>query len=453
MKKLSALLALLCLVTPAFAQSASQLKRELRQLERAAKKDPTALVAAGNWASDKGLAKDAKRIFQQALKIDPDNVAANAALGNENVDGKWLTAKVAAEVRQKAREAEFKSKGMVKVAGAWVAKDQVDDAKKGVFHYDGDCVTKSEYIALTGDMVRHPITGALIATKHLPKAEERQFPIGTEGRWASEKEANQYHADREHPWIVRTNYCNIVSTLPIGAIEEMQHPADRGVERVRPFFDLRAAPPSQRPTIVVASTMDEFKEWGSALGDETSAFGVFLTLPDGVIRLPVTGQVRPTVTWREKDWVTRYVQHASAMAYASALCSGGGEAVPLWMLHGFGTVAGRFDNANDAAWFGKQFQAKGGIKNIEAWFNSFAINAEMQPTEIEYNIFHAGLVVAFAAESGNEAALKALQDFNAAVASGRSKSVAKSVAKFRKVIADNEDELRKYLQTVIKRGS
>ena len=49
--------------------------------------------------------------------------------------------------------------------------------------------------------------------------------------------------------------------------------------------------------------------------------------------------------------------------------------------------------------------------------------------------------------------MKALQDFNAAVASGRSKSVAKSVAKFRKVIVDNEDELRKYLQTVIKRGS
>lgn len=453
MKKLSALMALLCFVTPAFAQSAAQLKRELRQMERSAKKDPAALVTAGNWASEKGLAKDAKRIFQQALRIDPDNTAANAALGNENVDGKWLTAKVAAEVRQKAREAEFKAKGMVRVAGAWVDKDQVADAKKGVFHYDGDCVTKAEYMALTGDMVRHPITGTLIAAKHLSKAEERRFPIGTEGRWGDEKEANQYHADRERPWIVRSNYCNLVSTLPIGAIEQLQHPADRGVERVRVFFDMRNTSPSQRPTVVVASTMDEFNEWGAALGDETSAFGVFLTLPDGMIRLPVTGEVRPAITWREKDWVTRYVQHAAAMAYAAALCADGGEAVPLWMLHGFGTVAGRFDNANDAAWFGKQFQAKGGIKNVEAWFNSFAINPEMQTADLEYNIFHAGLVVAFAAESGNEEALKALQDFNAAIASGKSKAVAKSVAKFRKVIADNEDALRQYLQTVIKRGS
>jgi len=452
MKKLSALIALLIFATPELAQTPSQLKRELRQMERAAKKDVPALVDAGIWARDKGLAADAKRIFQRALKIDPDNKGANEALGNEQVEGRWVTAKFASEIRQKLREADFKARGLVRVAGAWVEQERVDDAKKGLFHFDGDYVTKAEYLALTGDMVRHPVTGSIIAAKDLEKAEQGLFPIGSEGRWVSEKDANRHHIDRRRPWVVRTNYCNVISTLPIGAIEELRHPADRGVERVRPIFGLRQPPPSRRPTIVVASTMDEFNEWGNEMGDEASAFGVFLVVPDGSVRLAMVGAVRPVITWREKDWVTRYVQHAAGMAYAASMSSETGDVVPLWMLHGFGTLAGRFDNDADAAWFGKQFQAKGGIKNVSAWFNSFAISGDMQPTDIEYNIYHSGLVISFAAEGGNDEALTAMQAFGNALATGKSKTVAKSVANFEKVLSKNDEGLRRHLQMLIKKG-
>jgi peptide/nickel transport system ATP-binding protein len=86
-------LVLLLVLAAATGQSAAQLKNELKTKETAAKKDPQKLYEVGVWAKEKALAVDAKRIFEAVVKIKPDHAGAHEALGDELVEGKWMSAK------------------------------------------------------------------------------------------------------------------------------------------------------------------------------------------------------------------------------------------------------------------------------------------------------------------------------------------------------------------------
>ena len=98
---------LLLALAPAHAQSAAQLKTELKAKETSAKKDPEKLFETAQWAKEKALAVDAKRLFEAVLKVKPDHAGANEALGNQLVEGKWLAAKDADALRKKALAAEY----------------------------------------------------------------------------------------------------------------------------------------------------------------------------------------------------------------------------------------------------------------------------------------------------------------------------------------------------------
>jgi hypothetical protein len=436
------------------AQTPAQLKQELRAKEAAAKQDAEALFAVGKWADENGLGAEARRIYQNVLKIAPEHEGANLALGNELVAGKWLTAKDAEAERKKALDAEFKAKGWVQVDGVWVAKEHAADAKKGIFHHEGGIVSKEEMLALMGGMVRHPVTGELIDKSHLAEAEARKFPIGTEGRWVEEKEADRFHADRERPWVFRSDHCTLLSTLPVAKLELVKNFADRGVEHVLPIFGLATVAPAHRPTVVIASTEDEFRGFGTSLGDETSSYGAFLATDDGRarVRVPYQGEVRPAVCLWHKEWGEFYLRHAAALAYVGGLCAGARAEVPLWFLHAAAGYASRFENLKDASWFGEQHQQKGGVKELKGWFNSFAINGEMESKQIDYNIYQAGLLISFAATGGDDKATKALQEVTAAFADGKSQAIDKSIDKLKTLLLGKEDEIRRHLQTVIAKG-
>ncbi len=454
MRFLHCLLAFFVLAAVVPAQTPAQLKRELRTMESAAKKDPDALVEAAKWAREKGLVRDARRIFNNVLKQDPNHAGANEALGNEQVDGVWMTAKAAQDARAKARAAEYKAKGMVEVDGAWVEKGQVDDAKRGVFHFDGDRVTKDEYELLSTDYVRHPVTGQIIARKDLSKAEAREFPVGDRQspRWVSESDADRFHADPEKPWVYRTHYATILSTAPIKMLEELRTHGDRGYERVKPLLGTIELAPGARPVIFLASTQDEFRQFGSQWGDETSAYGIFLAQEEVLLEMPMHEPVRPIVAMLEKDWAPYYIRHASAVGYLNRVMQAAGTQLPLWFIHGVGSLASRFDNGRDAGWFGQQHAKKGGVRNLQAWFNSFAINGEMESSELDYNIYQAGLVLSFAMEGGDSESTEALQAVTAALQAGKAKAISKSVQDFQSVISTKEAELKAYLAEVIKKG-
>jgi hypothetical protein len=442
-------LALALAATPALAQSPAQLKTELKTKEAAAKKDPDALFEVGKWAADKALAADSKRIFQAVLKIKPDHAAANEALGNALVEGKWIPAKEAEALRKKAQAAEYAAKGMVDVGGVWVEKDKVEDAKRGVFHHDGQLVTKAELLALQGGKVRHPDTGELIDPKHLEKAQNKYYPVGSEGRWVDLKEADTYHSEPKRPWVVRSQHGTIVTTLGLAKIEELQRELDVAIEKVATLFGGRMLPPTLRPVVLVAATETEYRDHGANLSDGPDAAGAFMAPAEAKLPIRDVGEMSFAVCNNHKDWGIRYLRHAAALAYANGLAVESGNALPLWLCEGIGSYTSRFQNDSDAGWFGKQHMAKGGVRNLKSFFQTFAINGDMESKDVDYNLFQSGLCVSFAAHGGDAKVTEALQGLAAALTSGAKGSGAKAVSKLEAELIAAEPKLAAYLQQLI----
>lgn len=447
--KISTYLSLVLAVLPAplMAQSAAQLKKELRSKEQAAKKDPEALFEAGKWAQAKALDADARRLFEKVLKIAPDHAGANEALGNELVEGKWLPTKEAEQARLKAKAAEFAAQGFVEVDGVWVAPDHVDDAKRGVFHHDDEIVTRQEKVAFLQGMVRHPETGQLIDAKFLEQAKGGYFPIDG-GRWVDLAEADKYHSDISRPWIIRYAYGSLVSSLPLKKLQELKPMAEQGHEKVAPLFGGRVVAPALRPVVIVAKTEADYRTYGTELGDGSDAAGSFLMRPEARFKVPLQGEVRAAVCDNHKDWGQRYVRHSAAMAYANAIAEQDGVQLPLWFLEGVGSYTSRFDNDGDAGWFGKQHVAKGGVGNIKAFFAGFAISGEMESKDIAFNIFQAGLLLSYATRGGDKEVTAAMEAVTEAL-SGKSKGADKAIEKLEKKLIGAKDGVAAHLQELI----
>jgi hypothetical protein len=72
-------------------------------------KDGEGWAALGRWASDKGLTAQSREAYHRVLAVDPANAEANAALGNVQVNGRWMT------------EAEgYRARGYVQFEGEWM---------------------------------------------------------------------------------------------------------------------------------------------------------------------------------------------------------------------------------------------------------------------------------------------------------------------------------------------
>jgi hypothetical protein len=451
---MKALFAVLALLAPALAQNAAQIKQELKTKETAAKQDADALFEVGRWAAEKGLAAEAKRIYQAVLKIRADHEGANVAIGNAQFEGKWLPAKEAEALRRKAEAAQYAAKGLVDVQGVWVEKEHVDDAKRGVFHHEKELVTKDEKVLLMRGHVRHPDTGELIDPKFQDKAAQHLHPIGNEGRWVDVTEADKFHTDAQRPWFVRSAYCTLGSNLPLAQIDTLRQEADKAVERVREAFGELPLKPIHRPVVLIADTTQKFQELGTVFSDGTDAAGAFLARDreDAQIRVPMLGNVRPSVTLSEGKHTPYYVRHAAAMAWLSGASEISGADLPLWLVEGAGSLARYFVNDSDAGWYGKQQMQRGGVKNLKAFFAGFHIDSAMEQADMLSHLYLAGLVVAYAsskqADPAAAAAWKAVKDA-LAVPGGASK-VGPAVEKFAAAMVPLEAKLTAYLQDLLK---
>ncbi|MFT4840833.1 MAG: hypothetical protein ACI8UD_000383 [Planctomycetota bacterium] len=441
-------LALAILAAPLASQSAAALKKQLKQQESAAKKDPEALFEAGKWAQEANLEKDAERIFKKVLKLAKDHVGANTELGNQLIDDKWWPEKVAKKMRAKAMQAEYSAKGYKKIDDIWVPPAEVADARKGIFNHEGEKVTRDEKEQLQAGKVRHPATGQLIDKSNLEKANNGYFPLrGT--KWGDQKEANQYHSELGRPWIIRTELAQIMSTLPIEKIQDLKTNVTQGIEKASPLFAGRKVSPSKRPLIIIAKTQAEFREYATQLGDGTDVAGAFLIREDAEFTIPGQGQVRPAICENEKDWGQRYIRHAAAIAYVNAIAEEGGSDLPLWFVHGVGSYTSRFENDSDAGWFGKQHVAKGGVSNIKSFLSGFTLSGDLESPKIAFNLFQAGLLLSYATQGGNREVTDAMVGVTDALSGKGKVGVGKAITKLETLLADNQDAIVVHLKKLI----
>ena len=72
-------------------------------------KDREGWAALGRWASDQGLSAQSREAYHRVLTINPTDAEANQALGNVQVNGRWMT-----------EEAGNRALGYVQFEGQWM---------------------------------------------------------------------------------------------------------------------------------------------------------------------------------------------------------------------------------------------------------------------------------------------------------------------------------------------
>jgi hypothetical protein len=71
--------------------------------------DVSGWLALGDWANGQGLSTQAREAYNRAKSASPNDPRANAALGNVQVDGRWLS-----------EDESYRAKGFVKFEGDWI---------------------------------------------------------------------------------------------------------------------------------------------------------------------------------------------------------------------------------------------------------------------------------------------------------------------------------------------
>ncbi len=76
--------------------------------------DADAHLALGDWCRDQRLDREARRHWQRAVELDPENRPAHGRLGHIRYDGRWLT-----------DDEYHEARGFVRVDGKWVHRDEL----------------------------------------------------------------------------------------------------------------------------------------------------------------------------------------------------------------------------------------------------------------------------------------------------------------------------------------
>jgi hypothetical protein len=86
---------------------------------RIAPGDAAGFVALGGWASSQGLGAQAREAYNRALAASPNDPRANAALGNVQVDGRWVS-----------EDEGYRARGYVQLEGEWMTPAEHDKVQR-----------------------------------------------------------------------------------------------------------------------------------------------------------------------------------------------------------------------------------------------------------------------------------------------------------------------------------
>ncbi len=394
----------------------------------------------------------AQKPAKEPTKKEPPKAAKDLKQEAKNskktpTEPKKVAKKSAAE---EALAAEMQSKGLVEAGGAWVDKQHVEDAKRGVFHWNDEIVTKSDYNSLQSGKVRHAVTGELIEAADLEKSRGRSFPIEGGKKWVEEKEADAFHAKDGQPWTLTSQNYVFVSTLPIAKLESLREHGDRAIARLATVLGDARPLPVHKPTVIIASTQDAFVRLGTQIGDEGSAYGGFLAREEAKLELPNGVEVRPAVCLWDESWGPYYLPHAIGLAQAHGLAASGDAELPAWLLQGLAALGSRFGNAETGKWFCQNLAKSGGLKPVDKFVSGFAIDGEMDSDSISANLTQAGFLLDFAASGGDKDSAAALTAFGEALRAQKESGIDKAANALQSTLLKALDNANKHFQKLIR---
>ncbi len=328
-------------------------------------------------------------------------------------------------------------------------KKHVADAKKGVFHHDGELLNKWQMQQFQLGKMRHPRTGDFIKAEDLEKAEEGLILL-SDGRWVTGDEADKFHSNKSRPWTFRTKYCYLVSTVKLAELEKMGTLMDVGAARLFKIFGHGSPPPTRPAVIRMAKTTELYRTFGERLGTGDDCFGVYIASGAPAATVDIQGGRSRLVimNYGESSWRPFFGRHAAGLALCQSFFGDEIDDVPAWFLRGIGCYAARFMQASQIKHFGRQHKDKGGVGNLKEWFDDFKITIDISPSAVHGNMFQAGLLISFCLKGGDKRATNALMKVTQACQKGG--KAAPAVENLQRVLASRQKQVKAYFENLIK---
>lgn len=164
--------------------------------------DVPAMVALATWGQEQGVTKETKKLWDAALKADPENAAARAALGFHKLEGKWLNESDYAKARDASLEAGWKLRGWRKVKDKWMRPVDAFRAEKSLVEVQGQWITAAQQKKIESEKLFWSIYGNWVSAD-----DKKQLDAGLlkeKGKWVPAANLDAAHGDQKNPWTLST---------------------------------------------------------------------------------------------------------------------------------------------------------------------------------------------------------------------------------------------------------
>jgi hypothetical protein len=152
------------------------------------RKDPKALTELGVWAKENGLDAESEKLFADAIRRDPHYLPARDALGDQLIDGKWVSGK---EIKKRAEEAlakTYSKRGYKKVGDTWLDPVSLVRQKQKLVEHDGHWVSADDKKKAESDGWVW-IEGAFVSPDHRKRMDAGERLVGKDWKSISELDA------------------------------------------------------------------------------------------------------------------------------------------------------------------------------------------------------------------------------------------------------------------------
>jgi len=423
-------------------QSKSELRKTLGEKQAALDaSDADGLYDLALWAKKKGLTTESKRLLRKVIKIAPDHGKARKTLGYVLYEDEWIKERDLAKIKRKKEEAANAEKGMVKVGGEWVKKEDLALAKRGVVKVKGVWWRLEDSKKLKKGYALHPETGTWIREKDLEKAAKGLFQVN--GKWVPLEKADTYHKGWSSPWVLQTRDVTLVTDYDLKKAKEIMGEAETAMVYVTKLLWDPRLPLPRRVLLRVYSKAPDYREYSSQT-DETgfSAFGCFAAVGDP--QHPIG------VIYGEPSWGPYYLRHAAGMGTSLVLLGSADTNVINWIHTGFGSYVERYSNLAHSKHFGRQFESKGGIKNLSRFWTGFRISSDDDQDTLAWNIYQAGYLIRYLSLTKDKRLTLRLDGLREAILSNKAKDKTKALKELERAIQGAQSDVSSSLSDLLK---
>jgi hypothetical protein len=187
------------------------IRDELKDRVAKAGADAKALIEIAAWAKAQGIPRDAKIAYEAAIKADPENEEARAALDYVKHEGAWVQKKDIEAKVEKEKGERLKPLGYKEEKGKWISPADAGRKAAGVVQVGKYWVTPDQKKTIEAKKLEYR-EGDWLTEEEVVKFDKEQLRK-VKGQWKPILDADEAHRDVKDPWVLKGVYVQLVSTV------------------------------------------------------------------------------------------------------------------------------------------------------------------------------------------------------------------------------------------------